>query len=187
MDLPHDFIVEGNFTKHANEAHGYLPYAMGCYYFNFSLPQSARGKSVSLEFEGVQRNSTTWLNDAYLGNHPSGYTPFRFDLAESALKFGSINALFVFVDATHPDGWWYDGGGIYRNVWLHIVDRLHVVPWGVYLPAEVTSPISGAGTADARLSAETTVVNTYNATTTFALETLIKRAVGRWLGMELPT
>jgi len=47
------------------------------------------------------------------------------------------NVLVVHVDATTPDGWWYDGGGIYRKVRLVSVDSLHIVPWGVYLPATV--------------------------------------------------
>lgn len=34
---------------------------------------------------------------------------------------GCDNVLAVHVDATAPDGWWYDGGGIYRHVWLTTV------------------------------------------------------------------
>ena len=33
------------------------------------------------------------------------------------LRSGCSNVLAVLVDATAPDGWWYDGGGIYRHVW----------------------------------------------------------------------
>jgi beta-galactosidase len=59
-----------------------------------------------------------------------------------AALYGGENVLAVKVDATAPDGWWYDGGGIYRHVSLHSADPLHVAPWGVYLPAVVVGPIS---------------------------------------------
>ena len=35
---------------------------------------------------------------------------------------GADNVLVVRVDCTEPDGWWYDGGGIYRNVWFTAIE-----------------------------------------------------------------
>lgn len=60
--------------------------------------------------------------------------------------------LAVHVDPRQSEGWWYEGGGIYRHVWLNAADRLHVVPDGVY----VRSTVRGA---DADLRLETSLAN----------------------------
>eukprot|EP00930_Biecheleria_cincta_P096197 TRINITY_DN88076_c0_g1_i1.p1 TRINITY_DN88076_c0_g1~~TRINITY_DN88076_c0_g1_i1.p1 ORF type:complete len:916 (-),score=104.18 TRINITY_DN88076_c0_g1_i1:7-2703(-) len=158
VDLPHDFVVENNFTSKADQSHGFLPYSKGWYRLHFSLDSDAKGKSVWIEFDGVQRDSTAYLNGKMLGNHLSGYTSFRFDLSKAAV-FGGNNVLAIKVDATAPDSWWYDGGGIYRHVWLNVADHVHIAPWGVYLPSHVTGPISGDARADATLKIETLVLN----------------------------
>ena len=160
LDLPHDFVVEGNFTPHGDTSHGFLPYNKGWYRKHFDLPASAADLSVWLEFDGIQRDSVIYLNGKLLGRHLSGYTSFRFPVDAATANFGGANVLAVFVDATQPDGWWYDGGGIYRHVWLSTADPVHVAPWGVYLPALLTSAPDAAGrTADAVVHATTTIVN----------------------------
>ena len=42
---------------------------------------------------------------------------FRFDVTDFA-KPGARNVLLLRVDATLSDGWFYEGAGIYRHVWL---------------------------------------------------------------------
>eukprot|EP00041_Stephanoeca_diplocostata_P035007 m.1217283 g.1217283 ORF g.1217283 m.1217283 type:complete len:792 (-) comp24617_c1_seq18:2782-5157(-) len=143
INVPHDFIVEGIFNATTGDkSHGYLPYSKGWYRKHFTVPTSLKGQTIYIEFDGTQANTDVYLNGIRIGGHASGYTPYRFKLNQSALKFGAENVLVVFVDATHPDGWWYDGGGIYRHVWLTAVDPVHVEPWGVYAPALVTGAIS---------------------------------------------
>lgn len=141
-----------------DKSHGYLPYSKGWYRLHFTVPSDMKGKSVWVDFDGVQRDSDAYLNGKFLGNHLSGYTTFRYDITDVA-QYGEENVLAVKVDATSPDGWWYDGGGIYRHVSLHSADVVHIAPWGVYLPAEVTGTISNDMKADAKLTIETTVVN----------------------------
>jgi beta-galactosidase len=86
-----------------------------------------------LDFDGVFRNSTVWLNGEMLGNHSSGYTSFRYGNVLPLLKTSpsSVNVLVVRADATHMEGWFYEGGGIYRDVWLTVAAAVHVKPWGV--------------------------------------------------------
>jgi hypothetical protein len=105
VDLPHDFIIEGNFTPDADKVHGYLPYNTGWYRLHFDLAAGLSGLSVWLSFDGIQRNSVVYLNGKFVGSHLSGYTSFRFNI-EAAANFGGSNVLAVFVDATQPDGWW---------------------------------------------------------------------------------
>jgi len=58
-----------------------------------------------LDIEGAQTKSTVYLNGNLLGSHDYGYTPSRYFLNASQVKFGQDNLLAVFVDATDPDGW----------------------------------------------------------------------------------
>jgi beta-galactosidase len=131
VHLPHDYVVEGKFDPKADTSHGSLPTPPAWYRKSFRLPKSYRGKSVWIDFDGVFRNSTVWLNGQRLGTHPSGYIGFRYDIGAVA-RFGEENVLAVRVDPRRPEGWWYEGGGIYRHVWLNAADPLHVAPWGIF-------------------------------------------------------
>ena len=121
VHLPHDYVVEGTFTPKADPGHGSLPTAPAWYRKTFTLPNSDRGKSVWIDFDGVYRDSKVWLNGKFLGEHPSGYTSFRYDISPAA-HFGGVNTLTVHVDPTAQEGWWYEGGGIYRHVWLNVAN-----------------------------------------------------------------
>jgi hypothetical protein len=121
LNLPHDFVVEGTFTPTADKGHGYLPYGIGWYRRHFTVPSSAVGSTIWLDFDGVQTTSTVWLNGFLLGNHTSGYTASRYFLNTSILKFGGDNLLAVKADATDPDGWWYDGGQLCGRSLIHVM------------------------------------------------------------------
>lgn len=114
LDLPHDFVVEGNYSKSADMSHGYLPYGVGWYRKHFTLDTTPRPPpsthALWLDLDGVQTASTVWLNNVTLGMHASGYTGQRYWVPVDALNWGGDNLLAVEADATNPDGWWYDGG-----------------------------------------------------------------------------
>ncbi len=117
VNVPHDYIVEGAFDPKADEAHGYLPVEPGWYRKTISIPAADPGRRLWLEFDGVYRDSQMWLNGHFLGRHVSGYTSFRYDISDVA-KPGTNNLLVVRVDPTQFEGWWYEGGGIYRHTRL---------------------------------------------------------------------
>jgi beta-galactosidase len=157
VNIPHDYIVGGAFDPKADEAHGYLPVEPGWYRKTIWIPGADQGLRLWLEFDGVYRDSQMWLNGHYLGRHPSGYTSFSYDVSSYAMP-GANNLLVVRVDPTQFEGWWYEGGGIYRHTRLISVAPLQVAPWGVYVAATVNNP--GAGVqADARLRISTTIAN----------------------------
>ncbi len=157
VDVPHDYLVEGTFDPKADGDHGFLPMDEGWYRKTFTIPAEARGRRLWLEFDGVYRNSRAWLNGKYLGKHPSGYTSFRYDVTAAAQP-GATNLLAVHVDPNAFEGWWYEGGGIYRHVRLVAVDPVHIAPWGVFVKARVQDPGDGLR-ADARLTINTTLAN----------------------------
>ena len=161
VNLPHDWAVEGTFV-HDNSlgnqpaVSGFLPTGIGFYRKEFEIAEADKGRKISLEFDGIFRNSTVWVNGHLLGNHLSGYTPSNYDLTD-VLRYGNEgkNVILVKVDASEYEGWWYEGAGIYRHVWLTKTDRLHVARFGTY----VTTP--SISDAEASVSIKTTLKNEY--------------------------
>lgn len=150
LDLPHDWAVELPFvndpalTGHGSKPLGraYPETSIGWYRRVFQVPASDAGRRLSLEFDGAFRDAMVALNGDYLGRNLSGYAPFRFDIGDF-VKFGAANVLVVRVDATQQSGWFYEGAGIYRHVWLVKTAPLHVPQWGV----RVTTALRGAAAA----------------------------------------
>ena len=79
-------------------------------------PEDA-GKRITIEFDGAYRETMVVFNGFYIGQHSGGYDPFSFDVTDF-VNTGQRNVLLVRVDATQSDGWFYEGAGIYRHVWL---------------------------------------------------------------------
>ncbi len=168
VDLPHDWCVEQDYINDGKPGlndgnpgtginiNGYLPYGVGCYRKTFNIPASDKGKMIYIEFDGISRNSTIWINGYRLGTHYSGYTSFNYDITDVAL-YGDEgkNTIFVKVDASEPEGWWYEGSGIYRHVWLVKCDRLHVAYCGTF----VTTPTVSEHYADVNI--RTKIQNDY--------------------------
>jgi beta-galactosidase len=155
VNVPHDYVLDGTFSETNSRNHGYLPYPVGWYRKHFSIPAAEQGKVLQLEFGGVFRDSQVWLNGQYLGHHPGGYTPFYYDISKVA-RYGARNVLVVRVDPSQFEGWWYEGGGIYRHVYLTALAPLHVAHWGTYVTAQVPGGDQGAD-AEANLTFQTTV------------------------------
>ena len=110
--------------------------SVGWYRRRFDIPRRDLGKRISIEFDGVFRDSIVWINGHRLGRHASGYTPFRYDLTDF-LNYGGTNIIAVRVDATNYEGWWYEGAGIYRHVYLLKTSPLHVAPYGTFVTTKV--------------------------------------------------
>jgi beta-galactosidase len=154
VTLPHDWVVEGPFDRKDDPTHGYRPRGLGYYRKVFNLPGEWRDRKVSIEFDGIFRNSTVWVNGHRMLEHRSGYTGFPVDITDVA-RYGDEgpNCVLVRVDATETEGWWYEGGGIYRHAWLVATNRVHAARWGVF----VTTPAVDGRRASVRV--ETTVMN----------------------------
>ena len=159
VNVPHDWVVENSFVNDNSmgsqpAGNGYLPTGIGFYRKEFEISEADKGKKISIEFDGIFRNSTVWVNGHLLGNHQSGYIPSNYDLTD-VLRYGNEgkNVILVKVDASDYEGWWYEGGGIYRHVWIIKTNRLHVDRFGTY----VTTPAVSSETA--AVSIKTTLKN----------------------------
>jgi beta-galactosidase len=132
---------------------GFTVGGVGWYRKAFTLPESLRGKRVSILFDGVYMCAEVWLNGQRLGEHPYGYTAFGFDLTPYVRFGGEANVLVVKVNTSGKTSRWYCGSGIFRHVWLTTTDTAHFAEWGV----GVTTPEVSAERALVR--AATTVCN----------------------------
>jgi len=157
VNLPHDWAVELPFEKgpvvldrdgkptarYELPDHGAKPIgrdfpetSIGWYRRVFDAPAANDGTRITLEFDGVFRHAMVMLNGHYIGEEFSGYAPFRFDITDF-VNFSDKNALTVRVDATLAEGWFYEGAGIYRHVWLTQTDPVHIAPDGIYVRSEI--------------------------------------------------
>jgi beta-galactosidase len=163
VDVPHDFIVEGPFDENANGDQGYHPKGVGWYRKSFTLPESDRGRYIELQLDGMATVATVWFNGNVVRHNFSGYDSAYIDLTPFA-HFGSEpNVIAIRVDADTPQGWWYEGGGIYRHTWLVKRSPVHIVTDGVYahprrngsgswtIPVEVTLNNIGEKAAQAEV------------------------------------
>ena len=174
LNLPHDWVVELPFNSSADGGHGYKPVGnssfpvndIGWYRHTFFLPANQAGQALWLEFDGVYRNCLVWLNGHILGRNVSGYESFYFDVTPYANP-GGTNVLVVRVDASRFEGWFYEGAGIYRHVWLTSENPVHVAEWGTFV---ATTSLSGS---NALLTVQTDVTNQSPTTTDGSLTSTI--------------
>ena len=145
VDIPHDWAVELPFAPNASHSHGYKTVgwafpetSLGWYRKKIDIPNSDYGKKISILFEGIFRNSEVWINGFYLGGEQSGYLDSQYDITDY-INYGGENVIAVKADASLEEGWFYEGAGIYRNVWLIKTDPVHLAKDGIF----VTTNISG--------------------------------------------
>lgn len=143
VNLPHDWVVDLPFSKEASHSHGYKTVgwkypetSVGWYRRKFYIPEKDLGKHISVRFDGIFRNAQVFCNGFYLGHEPSGYATQVYDLTEY-LNYGGENLLTVRVDASTEEGWYYEGAGIYRDVWLDKMSQVHVAPFGTFITTRI--------------------------------------------------
>lgn len=146
VDLPHDWAVELPFQNDpALASKGFYPLgrdypatSVGWYRRVFELAPEDATRRITVEFDGAYRETMVVCNGFYVGRHSGGYDPFSFDVTDF-VNPGGRNVLLVRVDATLSDGWFYEGAGIYRHVWLVKTNPVHVKKWGTFVAADVRS------------------------------------------------
>ena len=178
LNLPHDWSIESDFGKDfpASPGGGALPGGIGWYRKTFVVEKANKDKRVYIDFDGVYRNSEVWINGTSVGKRPYGYISFRYDLTPY-IKFGENNVIAVKADnSKQPNSRWYSGSGIFRNVWLTILNPVHVDLWGTY----VTTPEINADSAVVAI--QTTIKNDENKLRTVRVEQLLYDAQGILVG-----
>lgn len=180
LDLPHDWAVEAGFSPKASFSHGFKAIgrnfpgqSIGWYRKKIAIPTTDMGRRITIAFDGVFRNSVVWINGHYLGTEESGYNGFEYDITDY-IKYGGGNTISVRVDATMEEGWFYEGAGIYRHVWLNKTDPLHVAANGTFVTTEVN-------TKSATIHAGVSIKNDDKQTHTFSIKQSVCDRDGRVL------
>jgi beta-galactosidase len=185
LNLPHDWAVELTFVRDDRgegdarmRSHGYKPLgrrypenSVGWYRRSFDLPEADRGRRIWLEFDGVMHDAVVLVNGCYVGRNAGGYSPFRIDLSDF-LFFGGRNIIVVRVDASYGSGWFYEGAGIYRHVWLTKHDAVHFGKWDSVVRPNVNG-------ATAALALSTMIENQSDGPARVAVDWTITDAEGR--------
>jgi len=184
IDLPHDWSIEdlpgtgSPFNRDAisQVSGGFTTGGTGWYRKTFDISAGQSSKRIVLQFDGIYMNPEIWINGVSLGNHPYGYTSFWFDITDK-VKFGSPNVLAVKVINEGENSRWYSGSGIYRHVWLKVLEPVHVAQWGT----SITTPEVKVGSAKVSIK---TKVNNQSAN---ALKVRVITRVLNSIGVETST
>ncbi|MCB9054803.1 MAG: glycosyl hydrolase 53 family protein [Chitinophagales bacterium] len=161
IDLPHDWAVELPFTYKDDfnvMAHGYKPVgglfpetSIGWYRKHFTVASADSGQRFQVQFDGIFRDAMIWINGFFVGNNMSGYVGNAYDITDF-VHFDRENVIVVRVDATQYEGWFYEGAGIYRHVWLNQYNDVHLAHDGIFAYSAIISN-------KAVVNVETTVEN----------------------------
>lgn len=192
LDLPHDWSIEdlkdleddfssydpkpiGPFSPDSpgDISTGYVLGGTGWYRKSFTINPVDFGKIVYIHFDGVYMNSDVWINGHHLGNHPYGYTAFSYDITPWLNPPEQDNVLSVRVRNEGRNSRWYSGSGIYRHVWLQMLNPLHLDRWGAY----ITCPQVSEEKAEVKI--ETELINYYDHDVNYTLSTSLFNPQGQ--------
>ncbi|MBC6489868.1 beta-galactosidase GalA [Flavihumibacter stibioxidans] len=181
LDIPHDWAVELPFANHTSfdvQSHGYKPVggyfpetSIGWYRKKFNVASSDSGSRFNIQFDGIFRNANIWINGFFVGNNQSGYVGASYDITDY-IRFDRENVLVVRVDATQYEGWFYEGAGIYRHVWLRQYNNISIPEDGLFVYTSVND-------ARATVGIETTVQNKHYETANCSVYTYITTRDGK--------
>ena len=150
VQLPHDWVTTLPYAWDASHSHGYKTVgwkypetSVGWYRKTLTIPADDLGKRLLLRFDGIFRNARVWFNGFYMGTEPSGYATQVYDITPY-VKYGEQNLICVRADATLEEGWFYEGAGIYRDVWLEKMAEVSVAPFGTFVYTELQQPYDQA-------------------------------------------
>ncbi len=142
VTLPHDAMILGKRRADKPTAGGIAYFEPGNVMYSKTFFVSAKdaGNVIFLEFEGVYMNASVWVNEDFAGKHTYGYSNFYIKINDF-LRFGEENTIKVLVkNGAQPNGRWYTGTGIYRNVKLLTGMPLHIKTDGVMIQTPDVRP-----------------------------------------------
>lgn len=133
VTLPHDWQHNTPFDLTGIASHGYHPSGACWYRRTFLLSQEDENSEIQLCFDGISGISDLYFNGAKLLHNESCYNGFCLSLTDNANFGATPNVIAIKVDKTVWEGWWYEGCGINRHVWLIKRPRLHIVENGLWI------------------------------------------------------
>lgn len=185
VSLPHDWSIEdlpgtgSPFSKGAlsQVSGGFTTGGTGWYRKHFTVPVADKGKRIVIQFDGVYMNAQLWINGKKLGKHPYGYTSFWYDITPY-VRYDRENILTVKVRNEGENSRWYAGSGIYRHVWMNVLEPVHIAQWGTF----ITTP--DVNKQSATVDVTTRIKNNTGAAVTASLLTRLVDVKGKVVAEE---
>ncbi len=150
VQVPHDWVATLPYAPEASHSHGYKTVgwkypetSVGWYRKLVKIGEEDLGKQIELRFDGIFRYAQVWFNGFYMGTEPSGYATQIYDITPY-IKYGEDNLICVRADASLEEGWFYEGAGIYRDVWLEKKALVSVASFGTFVYAKLQKPYTVA-------------------------------------------
>lgn len=150
VTLPHcynasDFQTEGSYYR------GYATYNR-----KLEIPENYAGKRIFLRFEGAGSVADVLVNSVFVGEHRGAYNAFTFEITDFVAP-GENTLTVVCNNAPTFDVAPFGGdfniyGGLYRNVWLEVLEPTCISP--LYLGSEGVLISQDTNKERAELSAE---------------------------------
>ena len=186
VNIPHDYVVENNFAMQGSglySRHGFRPvgreypeFSVGWYRKTFLIPKTDEGKRISLQFDGIYRDAIVFVNGCMIGRNASGYIGFTCDITD-VVRYGQLNLVTVRTDASLFEGWFYEGGGIYRHTWLIKRTPTHIAQDGVYVKTKMRGK-------SAEISIETEIENSASVPAMTRVASIVTDSAGKLVGQH---
>ncbi|KFY84764.1 hypothetical protein V500_09027 [Pseudogymnoascus sp. VKM F-4518 (FW-2643)] len=180
VQLPHDWRISKKPAPDHPEApdyprswQGFFPTGTA-YYRKLFSSKGLQGKQTSITFDGIAGFTDIWFNGFWVGQQCTSYSPVSIDVSELLRpELEGPNVLLVRSDCSEAEGWWYEGGGIYRHVWLETHGVVHVARDGVH----IRTPTITSDLAQVLVAVE--VENQGSDSSSIILEVIINEPGGR--------
>ncbi|QUI24688.1 glycoside hydrolase family 2 protein [Vallitalea pronyensis] len=132
VNVPHDYVILGDYDKTLQGSQGYLKRENAWYRRSFTISEEDKDKRLTLIFDGVATHATVWVNGHLLERNFCGYNSFEMDITD-VIRMNETNVIAVRVETSELEGWWYEGAGIYRHVWMVKTNKTAVANWGTFV------------------------------------------------------
>ncbi len=134
VDLPHDFVIKHEPTFVAQSwgegseipemgsidslrtSIGSLSGGIAWYRKKITFNSLRDDERIFIKFDGIYRDCKLYVNEYFVASNMSGYIGFEADITDFINE--GENLIAIKCDASESEGWWYQGGGIYRHVWI---------------------------------------------------------------------
>jgi len=141
--IPHDWSVDSPFEKEAiaGVRSGYLQTGVGWYRKLFAVTNEMLAGRVEILFDGIFMDSSVYINGKLVGNRPYGYISFFYDITEFLVEGNNLIAIRVDCSKEGQTRW-YNGSGIYRNVWFINTKSVYIPTWAATVTTKVNNNIA---------------------------------------------
>jgi beta-galactosidase len=162
VELPHDWVISRPYRRGAlngwtrQNMQGFFAWEGTAWYRKEFFLSDIAGKETYIYFGGAYRNSAVYVNGQEAGGRAYGYSSFELNISGFVKEGRNLIAVRLDNGCEAPDRW-YSGSGLFRDVYLKVVPKVHIKTWGVHIQSTIGHNKAQGLTAEVEV--ETTIVN----------------------------